>query len=75
MQSMSNKPGPKRSGCAWVPIVYVLLLAVIIPWYWPAGDTRQAFGIPLWAIASLTGLLAASVYTAWLYLRDDGSHE
>ena len=54
----------------WVALAYLILLALVIPWYWPAGDTRQAFGFPLWALASLLAVLATSVFTAWVYLSN-----
>jgi len=49
-------------------IVYLGLLALVIPWYWPAGDTRHFYGLPLWVIVTLTALLATSAFTAWVYL-------
>jgi len=51
-----------------VVLTYLVLLALAIPWYWPAGDTRQAFGFPLWALASLGVVLVTSIFTAWVYL-------
>lgn len=65
-------PPPRR----WVALVYLVLLALIIPWYWPAGDTRHAFGFPLWALTSLAAVLVTSIFTAYVYLSraedDDG---
>ena len=58
-----------------VSIAYLILLALIIPWYWPEGDSRHLFGFPFWAIASLGALFATSVFTAWLYIRDVESDE
>ena len=49
-------------------IVYLGLLALVIPWYWPAGDTRHFYGLPLWVIATLAALLVTSAFTAWVYL-------
>ena len=62
-------------GRAWIAIAYLILLALIIPWYWPEGDSRQWFGFPLWALGSLAALLAASFFTAWLYLCTGKSEE
>jgi hypothetical protein len=56
-------------------IVYLVMLFLLIPWYWPAGDMRQLFGFPLWALTSLAVLLATAVFTAWLCLRKDESGE
>jgi hypothetical protein len=46
---------------------------LVIPWYWPDGDTRHAFGFPLWVIATLAAVFAVSLFTAWIYLS--GSDE
>lgn len=58
----------------WIAPVYVLLFALVIPWYWPAGDTRHFHGLPLWALATLLAVFATSAFTAWVYLSqsDDG---
>ena len=66
---------PKRRPRAWILAVYGVLLAFAIPWYWPAGDVRHVFGVPLWALAVLVAVFATSVFTAWVYLtsQDDGA--
>ena len=61
---MTAQAKPRR----WIVIVYLGLLALVIPWYWPAGDTRHLYGLPLWVIATLTALLVTSAFTAWVYL-------
>ena len=61
---MPARPTPRR----WIIVVYLGLLSLVIPWYWPAGDTRHAFGLPLWVIATLAALLATSTFTAWIFL-------
>ena len=58
----------QRKPRGWVAIVYLGLLALVIPWYWPPGDTRHAFGLPLWVIATLAALLVTSAFTAWVFL-------
>ncbi len=59
----------------WIGIVYLALLALVIPWYWPAEDARHAHGLPLWVIATLAALFITSMFTAWVYLsgQDDDS--
>ena len=52
----------------WIGAVYLVLLALVIPWYWPEGDARHVFGLPLWAIGTLLAVLATSAFTAWVYL-------
>jgi len=64
------KVSPPTQPRWWIGIVYLALLALVIPWYWPAGDARDAFGLPLWVIATLTALFITSVFTAWVYLSD-----
>ena len=61
----------------WVIIAYLALLALVIPWYWPAGDTRSAYGLPLWVIATLAALLLTSAFTSWVFLSwpEDGDDE
>ena len=61
---MNAQAKPRR----WIVIVYLGLLALVIPWYWPAGDTRHFYGLPLWVIATLAALLVTSAFTAWVYL-------
>lgn len=57
----------------WIYVVYLILLALIIPWYWPEGEARILFGFPVWILASLGALFMTSCFTAWLCLRDKGS--
>lgn len=50
-------------------VAFLLLLALGIPWYWPADDRSTVAGVPSWvAMAVLCGLLAA-VLTAYLLRR------
>ena len=59
----------------WIGIVYLALLALVIPWYWPVGDEALAYGLPLWVIATLAALFITSIFTACGYLtgQDDDS--
>ena len=52
----------------WIVFVYLVLLAFVIPWYWPAGDTRHLYGLPLWVLATLAALFVTSAFTAWVFL-------
>lgn len=61
---MAGQAKPRR----WIVMVYLGLLALVIPWYWPAGDTRHLFGLPLWVIATLGALLVTSAFTAWVFV-------
>ena len=57
----------------WIVAVYLLLLALIIPWYWPADEARILFGFPIWILDSLGALFLTSCFTAWLCFRNKGS--
>jgi len=51
-----------------IVLLYIVLLSLAIPWYWPADDVRHLFGLPLWALATLGAVFATSVLTACVYL-------
>ena len=60
----------------WMIGIYLVLLLLVVPWYWPAGDATLAFGFPVWALVTLAAVLATSAYTAWVYLtQSDDSHD
>jgi hypothetical protein len=63
-----------RKNKLYVGVVYFVLLALVVPWYWPPGDTRRVLGAPLWGLATLLALLLTAIFTAWLYL-DSAEHE
>jgi hypothetical protein len=69
---MNDSSNHSRMNRVWILVVYFLLLALIIPWYWPEGDARLLFGIPMWILGSLSALFLTSCYTAWLCLRNKG---
>ncbi len=50
-------------------ITYGVLLAVGIPWYWPAGDVSTWFGIPRWVVVAVGASAAVSIFTACLLSR------
>ena len=69
-----KNPSPMRNKRYLVPVVYMLLAGLGIPWYMPPDLTMMIFGFPLWACISLIVVSIAAVFTAWLYLvefRDD----
>ncbi len=54
----------------WVWLVYALLYAVAIPWYWPANFHGPLVGgFPLWVAVSLASVVLLAVWTAWVILR------
>jgi len=68
LNKLSTHKRSARTGVG-VFVTYLLLLALIIPWYWPAGDLRRLYGIPFWALASLGAAFATAALTAWICLR------
>ena len=48
--------------------VYLLLIALGIPWYLPRDIATLVFGFPLWAFISLLVVFISALFTAWLYL-------
>ena len=54
----------------WVWLVYLLLYAVTIPWYWPAGFRGPLVaGFPLWVAVSLAGVATLAGWTGWVIHR------
>lgn len=53
----------------WPALVYVVLLAIGIPWYWPADDDRIVLGMPGWVIVAIVASACASAFTAWLLAK------
>jgi len=54
----------------WIWLVYLLLYAVAIPWYWPAGyQGPLVSGFPLWVLVSLGSMLLLAIWTAWVIHR------
>jgi len=49
-----------------VPLLYLCLLALAIPWYWPADNHNLLFGAPLWVVIAIISSIAASCLTAVL---------
>ena len=62
MPSDNNKPAARR----WPAMVYCLLVAIGIPWYWPRHDTTLIFGVPAWVAVAIGVSVIGSVFTAWL---------
>jgi hypothetical protein len=52
----------------WIVFIYLIFLALAIPWYWPSNDMRHIYGLPLWVISTLMVLLTTSIFTAWVFL-------
>jgi len=63
----------------WVWLVYLLLYAVTIPWYWPTGYRGfLVIGFPLWVAVSLVGVVLLAAWTVWVihrYWREAGEED
>ena len=59
---------PRRHAVVW--IVYALLYAVAIPWYWPAGFRGPlVLGLPAWVAVSLGSVVLLTVWTGFVIHR------
>ena len=48
--------------------VYLFLVTVGIPWWWPEDDSTILFGMPAWVISAIAVSFIASVYTLFVLL-------
>lgn len=54
----------------WVWVVYLLLFALAIPWYWPAGSIgRVVMGVPLWVAVTLGSVVLLALWTVFVIAR------
>jgi hypothetical protein len=53
----------------WIFFVYVILMTIGIPWYWPQGSHFIVAGLPAWVFVAIVVSLLASIFTAYLLLR------
>ena len=53
----------------WIWLVYAVLVAAGIPWYWPKEDTRLLLGLPAWTAVAIVVSVLISAFTAWLLRR------
>ena len=61
---------PERRSSFWIWGIYVLLFALSVPWYLPAGGPlRLWFGLPHWVVLSLSAYLAVAVFTVYVVAR------
>ena len=65
----------KRGKQIVVVLIYLLLLLLAVPWYWPADDSRQLGGFPLWVLMTLSVAFCASLFTAWNLMHSSAEKE
>ena len=49
--------------------VYIILLIIAIPWYWPKDSHVILFGLPAWVFVAILVSFFTSVFTAFLLLK------
>jgi hypothetical protein len=75
------RPDSRRN--ALLAIVYLLLLVLAVPWYWPADETRLVLGMPIWVVTAILVGFVTACLTAWILLsrpwpesvNDEEKHE
>ena len=50
----------------WPAFVYLVLIALGVPWYWPQFNHSIVLGVPGWVMVAIVVSFVASVFTAWL---------
>ncbi|MEQ8428156.1 MAG: hypothetical protein RLT87_04630 [Gammaproteobacteria bacterium] len=50
-------------------VVYVVLIATGIPWYWPKDSSLLILGVPAWVLSSILVAFLTSAFTAYLLIR------
>ncbi len=54
----------------WIWLVYLLLFAASIPWYFAKGSTPEIWlGLPHWVVISLLAAVAIAGFSAMLIYR------
>ena len=65
-----SAPHRRKSNISWWAwLTYFCLLALGIPWYWPADDRTIWVGMPAWVVVAIAVSFLTSVFTAFLWLR------
>ena len=50
-------------------LVYIFLVAIGVPWYWPENINYIVMGFPIWVLTSIIVSILASFFTAFILLR------
>jgi hypothetical protein len=53
----------------WIIVVYIFLITVGVPWYWPDNINYMVIGLPLWVLIAIIISICASFFTAFILLR------
>jgi len=63
---MDDNDIPASGARIWPMLVYLALLAIGIPWYWPDDEFTVVFGMPAWVVVAIVVSIGASIFTAVL---------
>jgi len=62
-----NISEPVKKPLVWIG--FIILFALINPWYFPAGSwSPLLFGIPYWALIILVASLSLSIFITWVVM-------
>jgi len=53
----------------WIITIYIFLITIGVPWYWPDNTNYIVMGFPLWVLISVLVSISASFFTAFILLR------
>ncbi|MEQ8662581.1 MAG: hypothetical protein RLW62_17355 [Gammaproteobacteria bacterium] len=58
------------------PALFIVLLVLAVPWYWPADSRAVWFGVPAWVCVAVLVSAVASLLAALLMARPwPGEHD
>lgn len=61
--------GRRQRRTRWAGALYLPLLLLGVPWYWPADDDRVWLGLPAWVVVAIAAGALAAALTSWLLTR------
>lgn len=56
-------------------LLYVILIAIGIPWYWPQDSRSIILGVPAWVAVAVLCSLLASLLTAYILINSLSDEE
>jgi len=56
-------------------LLYIILIAIGIPWYWPQDSRSIILGVPAWVAVAVLCSLLASFLTAYILINSLSDEE
>ncbi|PPR31312.1 MAG: hypothetical protein CFH32_00177 [Alphaproteobacteria bacterium MarineAlpha9_Bin2] len=56
-------------------LLYIILIAIGIPWYWPQDSRSIILGVPAWVAVAVLCSLLASLLTAYILINSLSDEE